>query len=133
MFTGLITDLGRVRSIEEQGDMRIAIETSYDMAEVPIGASIACSGACLTVVEKGTGWFAVEASAETLARTTLGGWRAGPPVNLERTLRLGDELGGHLVAGHVDGVAEICARTHEGHRFRRSAARLGEEGRLSKL
>src|SRR3546814_205584 len=118
MFTGLITDLGRVRSIEEQGDMRIAIETSYDMAEVPLGASIACSGACLTVVEKGTGWFAVEASAETLARTTLGGWRAGTPVNLERSLRVGDELGGHLVAGHVDGVAEIVARRQEGDSVR---------------
>src|SRR3546814_14670764 len=98
--------------------MRIAIETSSDLAEGPIGTSIACSGACLTVVEKGTGWFAVEASAETLARTTLGGWRAGTPVNLERSLRVGDELGGHLVAGHVDGVAVIVPRRQEGDRGR---------------
>ena len=118
MFTGIITDLGRVRAIERPGDTRFAIETSYDTAGIEIGASIACSGPCLTVVERGPGWFAVEASAETLACTTLGDWREGSPVNLERSLRIGDELGGHIVSGHVDGVARVLDTHPEGDSVR---------------
>lgn len=118
MFTGIVTDLGRVRTIEKRGDTRIAIETVYDTAAIPIGASIACSGPCLTVVDKGAGWFAVEASAETLARTTLGAWSPGTRVNLERAVRVGAELGGHIVSGHVDGVARILAATPEGDSVR---------------
>jgi riboflavin synthase len=118
MFTGIITDLGRVRSIAPGGVTRIVLETSYDTAGIALGASIACNGACLSVVEKGPGWFAVDASDETLARTTMGAWAAGTPVNLERSLKLGDELGGHLVSGHVDGVAEITARRPEGDSLR---------------
>jgi riboflavin synthase len=115
MFTGLITDLGRVRRIDKTaGGARLAIETAYDMAAVEIGASIACSGACLTVVEKGADWFAVDVSAESLARTTIGGWKAGDRVNLEQSLRLGDTLGGHLVSGHVDAVAGILERRPDG-------------------
>lgn len=119
MFTGIVTDLGRVRDIRSDGDTRIEIETAYDMALVPIGASIACSGVCLTVIERGQGWFAVQASAETLACTTLGGWQEGARVNLERALKVGDELGGHLVSGHVDGVGTVVSITPEGdsHRF----------------
>jgi riboflavin synthase len=126
MFSGIITDLGEVESVVASGDTRIVIKTGFDMATVEIGASIACSGACLTVVEKGTGqgaekkrgWFAVTVSAETLARTTLGSWRPGSTVNLERSLRLGDEFGGHIVLGHVDGVAEIVERRAEGDSVR---------------
>ncbi len=119
MFTGIVTDLGRVRDIRSDGDTRIEIGTAYDMASVPIGASIACSGVCLTVIERGQGWFAVQASAETLACTTLGEWQTGARVNLERALKVGDELGGHLVSGHVDGVGTIVSITPEGdsHRF----------------
>jgi len=117
MFTGLITDLGRVRSVEPAAggsDARYAIDTGYDTAGLPIGASVCCSGACLTVVETGDDWFAVEVSAETLARTTLGGWDEGTPVNLERSLRVGDELGGHIVTGHVDGLATLVERRPDG-------------------
>src|SRR5512144_445401 len=114
MFTGIITDLGRVRHVRADGDNRIEISTSFDDASIPIGASIACSGVCLTVIDKGPGWFAVQASAETLSCTTLGDWRPGTPVNLERALKLGDELGGHIVAGHVDGVGRVAAITPEG-------------------
>jgi riboflavin synthase len=114
MFTGIITDIGTVRSIDRPSDLRIVIETHYDMAPIAIGASIACSGPCLTVVEKGTGWFAVNASAETLSKTTLASWRPQTKVNLERSLRIGDELGGHLVTGHVDGVATVRERQPEG-------------------
>lgn len=119
MFTGLITDVGRLRSREplEKG-VRFEIDTDLPMAEIAIGASIACSGACLTVVEKGGGWFAVDVSGETLAKTTLGSWQAGRRVNLERSLRLGDELGGHIVSGHVDGVAEIVDRRPDGEATR---------------
>ncbi|MEN8195530.1 MAG: riboflavin synthase [Pseudomonadota bacterium] len=119
MFTGLITDVGRLRKREslEKG-RRFEIETSFPMDEVAIGASIACSGACLTVVEKGEGWFAVDVSAETLDKTTLDGWQAGHRINLERSLRLGDELGGHIVSGHVDGVAEIVDRGPDGEATR---------------
>ncbi len=120
MFTGIITDLGRVRSITSgRGkDTRLVVETRYDTAEIALGASIACSGACLTVVEKAPGWFAVDVSAETLSRTSLGTWRAGTKVNLERALRMGDELGGHLVLGHVDGVARLVSTTPEGESLR---------------
>ena len=118
MFTGIITDVGSVRAIEQRGDTRIEIETRFDTHDIDIGASIACSGPCLTVVEKGRGWFAVEASAETLAKTTLGGWTVGTKVNLERALKVGDELGGHIVSGHVDGVATILDTRPEGDSVR---------------
>lgn len=119
MFTGLITDLGRVRAVEARaGGARIAIETAYDTGEIAIGASIACSGACMTVVEKEPGCFAIDASAESLARTTLGSWEPGRVVNLERALRLGEELGGHMVTGHVDAVAEIAERRRDGESLR---------------
>jgi riboflavin synthase len=114
MFTGIITDLGRVRDVRADGDTRIEITTRFDDAAIPVGASIACSGVCLTVIDKGPGWFAVQASTETLSCTTLGGWRPGTSVNLERALGLGDELGGHLVSGHVDGVGRVAAITPEG-------------------
>lgn len=125
MFTGLVSDIGQVRRVEARGDMHIVIGTSYDVAAIDIGASIACSGICLTVVEKGNSqdrWFAVTASAETLARTTAGGWKPGDAINLERPLRLGDELGGHIVTGHVDGVAEIVHVAQEGESRRMSLA-----------
>ncbi|MBO0334422.1 riboflavin synthase [Sneathiella sp. CAU 1612] len=107
MFTGIITDVGRVRAIEKLGDTRYEIETSYDTDTIDIGASIACSGPCLTVIEKGEGWFAVEASDETLSCTNLGDWQEGTAVNLERALKIGDELGGHVVTGHVDAVVSL--------------------------
>jgi len=122
MFTGIVTDLGRVREIVAGGDTGFVIGTGYDTGSVAIGASIACSGVCLTVVGKGADWFAVQASAETLARTTLGAWRVGTPVNLERALALGAELGGHLVSGHVDAVAEVTDRRPEGDSVRFSFA-----------
>jgi riboflavin synthase len=118
MFTGIITDVGKVRAIEQKGDTRFEIETSYDTDEVDIGASIACSGPCLTVVEKGPGWFAVEASAETLNKTALGDWKMGTAINLERAMRVGEELGGHIVSGHVDAVATITDITPEGDSVR---------------
>ena len=117
MFTGIITDVGQVRRIEKRGDTHLVIATHYDIGAIDIGASIACSGVCLTVADKGDGaepWFAVTASAETLSKTTLGHWKAGDSVNLERPLKLGDELGGHIVVGHVDGVAEIVSVKPEG-------------------
>ena len=117
MFTGIITDIGRVLSVTRAGDTRIAIATGYDPDGIDIGASIACDGVCLTVVEVGAQpepFFAVEASAETLSKTTLGGWREGKRVNLERALRVGDELGGHIVSGHVDGMARVAAVRGEG-------------------
>lgn len=118
MFTGIVTDVGTVRTIEQKGDTWIKIETSYDMNDVEIGASIACSGPCLTVIEKGSGWFAVEASAETLNKTALGDWVAGTRVNLERAMRIGDELGGHIVSGHVDAVVVIVGMQSEGDSVR---------------
>lgn len=119
MFTGIITDVGRLRSrVPLAKGMRFEIETGFDMDGVAIGASIACSGACLTVVEKGAGWFAVDVSPETLDRTTLGDWQKGQRINLERSLKLGDELGGHIVSGHVDGVAEIAERRADGEATR---------------
>jgi riboflavin synthase len=121
MFTGLITDVGEIRRIEKRGDTHIVIATHYDTGLIAIGASIACSGVCLTVVDKGNSqdrWFAVTASSETLSKTTLGAWKAGDRINLERPLKIGDELGGHIVAGHVDGVAELVRRTSEGESIR---------------
>jgi riboflavin synthase len=118
MFTGIITDIGKVRAVTPGGDTRFTMTTAYDTRDIALGASIACAGCCLTVTETGPGWFAVQASAETLARTTLGAWREGTPVNLERALRLGDELGGHILSGHVDAVAEIVARRPEGESLR---------------
>lgn len=118
MFTGIITDVGTVRALRSGGDVRIEIGTAYDTAGIDIGASICCSGACLTVIDKGAAWFAVEASRETLARTTLGAWEEGTPVNLERALRAGDELGGHIVSGHVDGVATIVSVVPESDSLR---------------
>ncbi|MGI8839494.1 MAG: riboflavin synthase [Caulobacteraceae bacterium] len=110
MFTGIVTDIGKVRSVRNTDrDRRFEIETAFDVAAVAIGASIACAGCCLTVVGKGEGWFAVEASGETLAMSTLADWRPGRRVNLERPARAGDELGGHIVYGHVDGVGEVLS------------------------
>lgn len=114
MFTGIITDIGTVRSVDQRGDLRLVIGCGYDMAGVALGASIACSGACLTVVDKGNDWFAVDISAESIARTAPGLWTEGARLNLERALRLGDELGGHLVTGHVDGLAEVIGLCPEG-------------------
>lgn len=122
MFTGIVTDLGRVRVLRKRGDTRIEIETAFDTSEIDIGASIACSGPCLTVVEKGPGWFAVDASAETLARSTLGDWVEGTLVNLERAMCVGDELGGHIVSGHVDGAAGVLDTSPEGDSVRFSFA-----------
>lgn len=113
MFTGIITDIGRIVGVEQRGDLRLRIGTFYDTASIDMGASIACSGVCLTVVDKGTDWFAVEVSAETLSRTA-GGWQDGTRLNLERALRVGDELGGHIVTGHVDGVGSVVEVTPEG-------------------
>ena len=118
MFTGIITHAGHVQSIEKRGDTRIAIAVPFDAGGLDVGASIACSGCCLTVAERGKDWFAVTASAETLSRTTLGSWKIGDPVNLERSLKVGDELGGHLVLGHVDGVAEAVRVVPEGDSLR---------------
>ena len=121
MFTGIVTDIGRVRAVRDTNrDRRFEIETTYEVGSMEIGASISHAGCCLTVVEKGEGWFAVEASAETLSTTTLGAWEAGALVNLERAARAGDELGGHIVSGHVDGVGEVVSVEPEGgsHRVR---------------
>jgi riboflavin synthase len=118
MFTGIITDIGRVRSLEHRGDLHARIATGYDTSGIDIGASIACNGVCLTVTETGGDWFEVSISAETLSKTTLGGWVEGTALNLERALKVGDELGGHIVSGHVDGVAEIVATRDEGESTR---------------
>ena len=114
MFTGIITDIGRIKTVSVSGDTRFDITTAYDTDTIEIGASIACAGVCLTVIEKEQGWFAVEASGETLEKTTAAGWQAGTPLNLERALRMGDELGGHIVSGHVDGVARVLSTTPVG-------------------
>ena len=121
MFTGIITDVGQVRQIETRGDTHVVISTHYDVSAVALGASIACSGICMTVVDHGSAadrWFAVTASGETLAKTTLGRWRVGDPVNLERAMRIGDELGGHIVTGHVDGTAELKDMRPDGESVR---------------
>ncbi|MCR9111837.1 MAG: riboflavin synthase [Rhodobacteraceae bacterium] len=114
MFTGIITDMGEIRAIEQRGDLRARIASGYDMAGVDLGASIACDGVCLTVVDKGADWFDVDVSAETVSKTNLGTWAPGRAVNLERALKVGDELGGHIVSGHVDGLAEVIAVAGEG-------------------
>jgi riboflavin synthase len=118
MFTGIVTDLGRVKRLNRGEILELTIATGFDTATIPIGASIACSGACLTVVAVEPGAFTAQASAETLACTTLGEWQADTPVNLERSLRLGDEMGGHLVSGHVDGIARIVERRPEAQSVR---------------
>lgn len=122
MFTGIITDIGIIRAREDRGDMRLIIGTGYDVDSIDLGASIACSGACLTVVDKGVdadsngpgGWFAIDASAETIARTAPGMWEPGRRLNLERALKIGDELGGHIVTGHVDDIGRIVSVTPVG-------------------
>lgn len=114
MFTGIVTDVGTVRSVERRGDLRLQIQTGYDLDTVDLGASIACSGVCLTIVDKGEDWFAVDVSGETVSRTAAHQWREGARLNLERSLRLGDELGGHIVTGHVDAVAEVVGVCPEG-------------------
>jgi riboflavin synthase len=118
MFTGIVTDVGTVRSAEQRGDLRLVIGTAYDLDSVDLGASIACSGVCLTVVDKGEDWFAVDVSGETLSRSASDRWREGAKLNLERALRLGDELGGHIVTGHVDAVAEVVGTCPEGDSMR---------------
>jgi riboflavin synthase len=118
MFTGIITDMGRIESVEARGDLRVRIGCAYDLTNVDLGASIACSGVCLTVVDKGPDWFAVDVSAETRSRTAPGMWTQGKKLNLERALKVGDELGGHIVTGHVDGVGEIAAVRAEGDSVR---------------
>ena len=116
MFTGIITDIGEVLAVEQRGDLRARIGTDYDVDGIEIGASIACDGVCLTVVETGADWFDVEISAETVSKTNLSHntWAPGRRINLERALKVGDELGGHIVSGHVDGVAELTGLTDEG-------------------
>jgi riboflavin synthase len=139
MFTGIVTDVGRVRAVRDTDrDRRFEIATGFDTENLDLGASVSHAGCCLTVVEKGPGWFAVEVSGETLARTTLGGWREGRAVNLERAARVGDELGGHIVSGHVDGVGEVVSVEREGgsHRLRIRAPRplhryIAEKGSIA--
>jgi riboflavin synthase len=114
MFTGIITDIGTVKEVEKTGDTRARIAAGYDTSGIDIGASIASDGVCLTVIALGEGWYDVQISAETVSKTNLGHWAAGKRVNLERALRVGDELGGHIVSGHVDGVAEVVAIADEG-------------------
>lgn len=132
MFTGIITDIGRVTATEMRGDMRARIMCGYDMAGVDIGASIACNGICLTVVEKGPDWFEVDISAETIAITNIGanGWSIDQRLNLERALRVGDELGGHIVSGHVDGLAVIDSMMDEGDSTRISFSTTKELARF---
>ncbi len=135
MFTGIITDIGEVLEVERRGDLRARIATGYDVAGIDIGASIACDGVCLTVVATGTaprGWFDVEISAETLSKTNIGrtGWAPGKRLNLERALKVGDELGGHIVSGHVDGVAEVVGVADEGDSTR---VRLRAPGALARF
>ncbi|MEL7099212.1 MAG: riboflavin synthase [Pseudomonadota bacterium] len=114
MFTGIITDIGTISQLAQEGDLRARITTGYDTSRIDMGASIASDGVCLTVVDLGPGWYEVQVSAETVDKTNLGSWAEGKRVNLERALRVGDELGGHIVSGHVDGVAEIVAMQDEG-------------------
>ena len=126
MFTGIVTDVGRVRAVRDTNrDRRFEIETGFDTATIDIGASISHAGCCLTVVDKGPGWFAVEVSGETLSLTTLADWKEGRRINLERAARVGDELGGHIVSGHVDGLGEVISVESEGgsHRVRIRAPR----------
>lgn len=126
MFTGIVTDVGEVVSAEQRGDLRLRIRTRYDIGTIELGASIACSGVCLTVVDKGDDWFAVDVSAETVSRTAADTWREGRRLNLERALRMGDELGGHIVTGHVDEVGEVIGVCPEGD-SRRIGIRVGRD------
>ncbi|MEG8026049.1 riboflavin synthase [Sphingomonas aurantiaca] len=114
MFTGIVTDIGTVTTVESPGDTRVVVSTAYDTATVDLGASIACSGVCLTVVDKGPNWFAVDVSGETISRTATDQWTQGRQFNLERAMKLGDELGGHIVTGHVDGLGTVVAVSEEG-------------------
>ena len=114
MFTGIVSDIGTIESLDQRGDLRVKIKCGYDMGSVDLGASIACSGVCLTVVDKGADWFAVDVSGETLSCTAQGQFTAGRRINLERALKVGDELGGHIVTGHVDGVGEVVSSTAAG-------------------
>lgn len=114
MFTGIVTDIGEVRDLERRGDLRARIGTSYDTDGIDMGASIACDGVCLTVVDLGPDWFDVDISAETVSKTNIDNWDHGKRINLERALKVGDELGGHIVSGHVDGVAEVVAMASDG-------------------
>ena len=119
MFTGIVSDVGTIATVEDRGDLRVVVNTAYDTAGIDLGASIACSGVCLTVVDKGAdeggrGWFAVDVSGETVSRTAQGAWTNGRRLNLERALKLGDELGGHIVTGHVDGIGEVVEVSPEG-------------------
>ncbi len=118
MFTGIVTNVGTVRKAEQRGDLRLEIATSAPLDDLALGASVACSGVCLTVVDKGADWFAVDVSAETAARTAAELWREGARLNIERSARLGDELGGHIVTGHVDAVADVVEATPEGDSLR---------------
>ena len=130
MFTGIITDIGLVRRAERGDSLRVEIETRYPADGIALGASICCNGACLSVVERQPGWFAVDASAETLSKTTIGSWRPGARVNLERALRMGDELGGHLVSGHVDGIGKLVGRALDGGSVRMTFEAPAELARL---
>jgi len=130
MFTGIITDLGRVRRVRHGDGLELTIATGFDIATIELGASICCSGVCLTVVAVEDGAFLVQASGETLSCSTLGEWREGMPVNLERSLKLGDEFGGHIVSGHVDGVAEIVARRQDAESVRFTIAAPAEYATL---
>jgi len=127
VFTGIVTDIGRIRALKKTGlktgdvegeGRRFEVETAFDVSDIDMGASIAHAGACMTVVEKGDGWYAIEVSAESLSKTTLGSWDVGSSINLERAMRLGDELGGHMVSGHVDGVGEVTGRENDGDSVR---------------
>lgn len=118
MFTGIVTDIGTIQAREQRGDTRFRVQTAFDTATIDIGASICCSGICLTVIATGADWFDVEASAETLACTNADGWQPGRRINLERSLKVGDELGGHIVSGHVDGLAEVVSAEPEGDSLR---------------
>lgn len=118
MFTGIVTDIGTIRSAEQRGDLRCAIGCHYDTETIDLGASIACSGVCLTVVDKGADWFAVDISGESVSRTAQGMWATGRELNLERALKIGDELGGHIVTGHVDGVGTVLGICPEGDSHR---------------
>lgn len=118
MFTGIVTDIGTIRAVEPRGDLRVVVQTAYDSAGIDLGASISCSGVCLTVVDKGRDhsgdWFAVDVSGETVSRTAQGQWTAGRRLNLERAMKLGEELGGHIVTGHIDGIAEVLGICPDG-------------------
>ena len=130
MFTGIITDLGKVKSIALGPTTRLEIATAYDTGGIALGASVACNGCCLSVVEKGPGWMAFEASRETLDKTNMGDWKVGHPINLERALKLGDELGGHLVSGHVDGVGRILSIKPDGGSLRMAIEAPAEMARM---